>query len=616
MLNFRLFEFKASRHIAMEHFPNIQLANFLSITLWALVSLGLLALTFRCRQLLYTNVLAVLVSGASLAACYSLAAMDALLIVALLSSLLLFALAYCLIRLYFSPDRLPQSSWINTNKRAYNFPSEAILPQLLEQSICGAYIFDLTTKSHVFVNAQYSKISGYSLNDLNTLKEGSGLINIIHPEDATAVKKHIEGAIANSSEEHCDLHYRFRHKDGNWIHCLSRDVVVKDDNGTASFLVGTFVDVTQLHEEHTELEKLQIRYAATFEDAPVGIAHVSQQGKFLRANRTLKNLLGYSDSELANLTFADITHPDDLQKDFDLLNSLIEGAIPQYKVDQRYFNAQNQVIWIELTVAAVRQANGEVNYFISIMRDITQSRLIAHELKETNAAFKRFVNSSPFLLEQPIEAIGAMATRIENKIVQRKIEKELLFIDELASISKVSEELSTRLDNLLDLVRFNPNVMSIDFESLEEIIKLSRNEAEFNSSYPRCRVSCDKNVSLPVNKSAFVKLIVNLCINIEQMRQLPDAQLREVKINCYPEDWHQRVVVELHCSGFQLTPEFKQLMLRAYDYQDENQLDEVGLRFAIIRQIVRAHQGQLEVGCDTDDGFSLTIILPAGITLP
>jgi K+-sensing histidine kinase KdpD len=51
-------------------------------------------------------------------------------------------------------------------------------------------------------------------------------------------------------------------------------------------------------------------------------------------------------------------------------------------------------------------------------------------------------------------------------------------------------------------------------------------------------------------------------------------------------------------------------MLRAYNYEDDNRLDEVGLRFAIIRQIVRAHKGLLEVNCEADNGFSLTVILP------
>jgi light-regulated signal transduction histidine kinase (bacteriophytochrome) len=113
-----------------------------------------------------------------------------------------------------------------------------------------------------------------------------------------------------------------------------------------------------------------------------------------------------------------------------------------------------------------------------------------------------------------------------------------------------------------------------------------------------------------VDKAAFVKLIVNLSLNIEQMRQLPDGQLREINISCFPEEWHERVIVELQCEGFDLTPEFRQLMLRAYNYEDDNRLDEVGLRFAIIRQIVRAHKGLLEVNCEADNSFSLTVILP------
>ncbi|RMA82579.1 PAS domain-containing protein [Umboniibacter marinipuniceus] len=607
----------------MQFVSDYQLAMVLAITLWAVVGLGTFIISVFVKRLVHSSVLCIIISGASLAACYSLGATAILLTLAFFSTIVLIGIGF--LGLFLSGS---QSHFQLTNSEddqeilpikselPADFPSDLLTPFLLEGTICGIYIFDVSTTTTVYVNSQFSKITGFSLEELKVVQSGLGLLHNFHRDDLKDVEQHIQALVSSKPGACFDIHCRYRHRDGSWIHCLARDIVIHTNAGKAKYLIGTFVDVSQLHQERAELDKLSARYSATFEYAPVGIAHVSLDGKFLRANSTLKKLLGYSDTELDNLTLMDITHPDDLKKDLDLLNSLIEGEIPRYKMDKRYFNARNQVIWIELTVAAVRQNNGEVDYFISIIRDITHHKLIAHELKEANSAFTRFVTSSPFLLEQPIAAIGAMAARIENKIVQRQKDEELLFIPGVAQISKVTDELTNRLNNLLDLVRFNPQLIQIENASLEEIIKFSRTQTVLAPGYPRCRVNCDENTLVPVDRSSFVKLISHLTMNIEQMRTSTDSQIMEVNISCYPEEWHQRMVIELRCTGFELTPEFKQLMLRAYDFQDENQLDEVGLRFAIIRQIVRAHKGQLNVDTDNSDGFSMTIALPTGTPLP
>lgn len=606
----------------MEFISNDQLTIAPSIVLWSIVSTGVLIISFFVKRLFYTSLLCVLLSGVALAICYSVGATAALLKLSFFSTTLLIIIGFYGLFLAGShrhfklttSEAEPALSPFNSGL-PNDFPSERLLPFLLENNICGIYVFDELSKKNVYVNAQFSKITGYSLQTLNAILKQSGPLQNFHPDDTIMVERHLKAALASTPGQSFDIQFRYRHRDGRWVHCLSRDTVIDGISGRSRFLIGSFVDVSQLHEERAELDNLNARYASTFEDVPMGLAHISLQGKFLMANRTLKNLLGYNDSELANLSFIDITHPEDLHKDFDLLKSLTRGEIPQYKVHKRYFNAQNQVIWIELTVAAVRKVDGEVDYYIIIIRDITHDRLVARELNEATAVVKRFVNSSPFLLEQPIEAIGAMAARIENKIVQRGIEEELPLIQDVATMSRVSNDFSNRLNNLIDLVRFNPKLISIEHESLEEIVKLSRNQAGFNPNYPRCRVRNDANFFVPVDKAAFVNLIVNLCLNIEQTRQLPDSQLRDINISCFPEDWHERVIVEFQCEGFELTPEFRQLMLRAFNYQDDNQLDEVGLRFAIIRQIVRAHKGLLEVNCEGDNGFSLTVILPTGTAL-
>ena len=92
-------------------------------------------------------------------------------------------------------------------------------------------------------------------------------------------------------------------------------------------------------------------YRATFEQAAVGMCHVSLEGAFLRVNSKLCELLGYSQAEFLNLTFMDLTHPDDVGLDLENANALIAGSRDTYQIEKRYLRKDGTTVWGELTVS-------------------------------------------------------------------------------------------------------------------------------------------------------------------------------------------------------------------------------------------------------------------------
>jgi PAS domain S-box-containing protein len=103
----------------------------------------------------------------------------------------------------------------------------------------------------------------------------------------------------------------------------------------------------------------------------MGMTLVGLGGRFLRANRALCELVGYDDDELQELTFQDITHPDDLDADLAHVQELIDGERETYQMEKRYFTKQGAVIWVLLSVSIVRD-EGRPLYFISQIQDITE----------------------------------------------------------------------------------------------------------------------------------------------------------------------------------------------------------------------------------------------------
>ena len=106
----------------------------------------------------------------------------------------------------------------------------------------------------------------------------------------------------------------------------------------------------------------------------MGIAHVSPDGHWLLVNERLCEITGYSRSELAELTFQQITHPDDLSDDLAYLQRMLDGKLDHYAMNKRYLRRDGSHIWVNLTVSLVRNADGTPKYFISVVEDITERK--------------------------------------------------------------------------------------------------------------------------------------------------------------------------------------------------------------------------------------------------
>ncbi|MDI3289450.1 PAS domain S-box protein [Polyangium sp. 15x6] len=114
------------------------------------------------------------------------------------------------------------------------------------------------------------------------------------------------------------------------------------------------------------------RFRLTVDGAPIGMALVGLDGTFIRVNHALGELLGYTPVELVKVRFQDITHPQDLQSDLDLVGRVLRGELARYELRKRYFRRDGAVIHAELHVSMVRDGRGEPLHFISQILDVTE----------------------------------------------------------------------------------------------------------------------------------------------------------------------------------------------------------------------------------------------------
>lgn len=128
-----------------------------------------------------------------------------------------------------------------------------------------------------------------------------------------------------------------------------------------------------------QLLEAEERFLATFEQAAVGIAHVAPDGSWLRVNRRLTEIVGYSHEELLSKTFQEITHPDDLDTDMAFVKQMLCRKISHYSMEKRYFHKSGSILWINLTVSLVWK-DTEPDYFISVVEDISQRKAAEEQI--------------------------------------------------------------------------------------------------------------------------------------------------------------------------------------------------------------------------------------------
>jgi PAS domain S-box-containing protein len=154
-------------------------------------------------------------------------------------------------------------------------------------------------------------------------------------------------------------------------------------------LVSTISDITAQHDAETRLRESERRFRNTFELAGSGMAHIGLDRRFIRVNRRLCEILGYSEAELLALTGRQISHPDDL----DIINRerprLYAGEIDAVRLEKRYLRKDGSVVWVKFSMTVERDAQGKPLYEIGVYDDVTAQRETEIALRQSEARFRQ-----------------------------------------------------------------------------------------------------------------------------------------------------------------------------------------------------------------------------------
>jgi diguanylate cyclase (GGDEF)-like protein/PAS domain S-box-containing protein len=260
---------------------------------------------------------------------------------------------------------------------------------------------------------------------------GALVPSLTHPDDQAADRAAMAEMRAGKRRTfHTEKRYLRPDGEPVWVR-LHAGVVLGED-GRPRYFVSQMEDITERKRTEAALREEAVRFRLSFDNAPIGKALVAPDGRFLEVNPALCGIVGYTRDELLATTLQDITHPDDLDVDLELVRQLMAGDLRTYSMEKRYFHADGHVLWINLSVSLVRDDSASPLYFISQIEDITARKAMEDELARlaTMDELTGLRNRRGFLAVA--EPLARMAERNQQDMA-------LLYID-LDNLKRINDE--------------------------------------------------------------------------------------------------------------------------------------------------------------------------------
>ena len=230
-------------------------------------------------------------------------------------------------------------------------------------------------------------------------------------------------------------------------------------------ILGLIRDISKRTEVERALRESEERFGNAFRYSPHGMAFVSLDGRWLRANKSLCEMLGYSEEELRDISFQTVTHAEDVKEDLAHLARLISGEISSYTRVKRYYRKDGELIWASLAVSAVHDAAGAPIYFIGQVQDVTVQR----QLEQRSLQAERLAGIA--------ETTVAVAHEMNNVLTALTMNAELLAHDaspeEIPEIAVEILSASNRIAAIVQRLRHVADLKSVDYLGDKKMLDLS-----------------------------------------------------------------------------------------------------------------------------------------------
>lgn len=410
---------------------------------------------------------------------------------------------------------------------------------------------------------------------------------------------------------------------------------VRDSTGKIVGVSKIARDITEQRREIKERERVEAalreseqHLRAMFNQAAVGIAEAELNGRFTQVNTKFSEILGYSPEELMELTFKDLTHPDDLVETITLTDQLISGNAGHHSYEKRYIRKDGSVVWALATITLLEDDEGKPRQLVSVIEDISarkQVELAKQELLESERAARmeaeklsrlkdEFLATLSHELRTPLNAILGWTY-----IIGQKPDDESMVREGIEVVERNARTQTQLVADLLDMSRIISGKMRLDVQQVQlpELV-----EAAIESVLPsadakgvRVEVILDPVGDIVHGDPNRIQQIVwNLLSNAVKFTP------RDGKIQVVLHRINSHVEISVSDTGKGIRADFLPYLFERFSQQDSSAAREhggLGIGLALVKQLTELHGGKVRAHSPGENkGSTFVIEIPLAAVRP
>lgn len=388
------------------------------------------------------------------------------------------------------------------------------------------------------------------------------------------------------------------------------DVVISpmvDVEGNVEQLLCISHDVTDRIQAELAIRESEDRFRATFEQAAIGFAHVSLAGQWLRVNQKLCDIVGYSEAELLESTFQNITYPEDLAADLNYMRQLLAGEIDTYAMEKRYIHQQGQIVWVNLTVSLRRDDTGAAIHFIVAVEEIgdrkqAQFALQAQTIKlakttslaeRRNQELDQFAHIVSHDLKAPLRAIANLSEWIEEDLSGKITPETQANLNLMRSRIHRMEAL---INGLLVYARVGHTAASLTTFAIEDLLAETIDSLSIPPSF-----TIDLPTHLPTintNRLLLSQVFANLLSNAYKHHNRPDGRI-QVTAQLHGDLWEFTVADD----GPGIAAENQERAFGIFQtLAARDKQENTGIGLSIVKKIINTYGGDITLESELGRG--------------
>lgn len=519
------------------------------------------------------------------------------------------------------------------------------------------------------INPAYANLLGYDQAAILDLPYAS----VIHPDDLAAGLQAIQSALIGQPILHYDL--RIRAKDGHYVWTswmgiydektdtllgVGRDVSEQKQRAELDIqrTAQNAATLEALVEERTyelsqtiqrleaeiaqreavesakkqyedSLKVSEDRFRGAFEFSAIGMALVSPEGKWLRVNQALIRILGYTQDELRQIDFQTITHPDDLEPDLKQVQATLRGEIEHFQLQKRYYHKNGKLVWSQLAVSLVRDADGQPSYFVSQIQDITEQKQAEEAVMRASEETQRFAYIMSHDLRAPLINLRGFSDILRKSVDEISAMSDTInpVLDE-AQQKSLSTLLHERMPIALKFIGTSVDRMDQYTEAILKLSRIGRRQLRFE---PVCSLTMVERIlqslaaqieeqgiqievgDLPVivaDRLALDQIFANLITNA--VKYLDPARPGQIRIDS--ESNQSEIVFHLSDNGRGIRNSEKSRIFepfhRAPSPKNEPKTEGEGMGLAYVQALVKHHGGRIWFVSQSGNGSTFSFSVP------